>query len=238
MFYALVLGILSGILGLIGFLLLALFGAMGSKTHDMFDAVGGRLGLSKDVLGMILTPTLGGAILGLLCKAVPLIIGDGADQLGPLINLSEDLGVGTIIAAGLLKLVAVALSVGFGFVGGPIFPLIFAGTCLGVVSHLIVPDVPAVVSISSCMVAVPCAFLPALFSMATLASVVLVLGGAATSPVFFACLISYGTVCGMGILQDLLRGSKRKPADEMDPDGKAASRIASVAKSENHDSLP
>mmetsp|Transcript_15516 Transcript_15516/g.33527 ORF Transcript_15516/g.33527 Transcript_15516/m.33527 type:complete len:644 (+) Transcript_15516:142-2073(+) len=239
MFYALVLGILSGILGLVGFVLLAVFGVMGSKMHDLFDAIGGRLGLSKDVLGMILTPTLGGAILGLICKAVPLVIGDGADQLGPLINLSEDLGVGTIVAAGLCKLVAVALSTGFGFIGGPIFPLIFAGTCLGVVSHLVVPDVPAVIAISSCMVAVPCAFIPALFSMATLASVVLVLGGAATSPVFFACLMSYGTVCGTGIIQDLLRGSKQKPGDEeMDPDEKAASRIASDAKSEEHHPLP
>ena len=154
MLYALVLGVLSGLLGLVAFILLAVFGAMGNKVHDAFEAAGGKLGISKDILGTIFTPTVGGALLGLLCKAVPLVIGDGADQLGPLITLAEDLGLGVIVAAGFCKLIAVSLSVGFGFVSGPIFPLIFAGTCLGVASHMIVPDVPAVVAISSCMVAV------------------------------------------------------------------------------------
>jgi H+/Cl- antiporter ClcA len=51
--------------------------------------------------------------------------------------------MGIIVAAGFLKLVTTSVSLGFGFVGGQIFPLVFAGTCMGVVVNMLVERVPA-----------------------------------------------------------------------------------------------
>jgi len=122
----------------------------------MIDNIGTCvLGLSPDTLGFILTPTLGGTIVGLLCKAVPLLLGDGEDQLQVLISHGGELGVGTIIAAGFLKLLTVSISLGFGFVGGQIFPLLFAGTCMGTAVNMIVDTVPVLVAFPCCMVALP-----------------------------------------------------------------------------------
>jgi hypothetical protein len=46
-----------------------------------------------------------------------------------------------------------------------------------------------------------------------MATVLLALGGAATSPVFLACAVSYTTVTSAGMIHDLVRG---KPAQELD----------------------
>ena len=137
MLMALILGFLAGVVGLLGLLLLGIFAKLGDKVCDVIDGFGTKLGLKEETLGILLTPAIGGTILGLLCKAVPLLIGDGADQLGPIILLQDELGVGNIVATGFLKLVAVAISCGFGFVGGQIFPLLFTGTCMGIVVNMV-----------------------------------------------------------------------------------------------------
>lgn len=46
--------------------------------------------------------------------------------------------------------------------------------------------------------------MPAIFSFTALAAVSFALGGAVSSHVFLACLVSYGTVCGFGLLQDFI----------------------------------
>jgi H+/Cl- antiporter ClcA len=120
----------------------------------------------------------------------------------------EILGLDTIIVASILKVLAGGISLGFGFVGGPIFPLVFAGTCLGVASHLIVPGLNPAIAISTCFAAIPCAFIPGVFTFTLLSSMAFVLGGGATTPVFLGCIASYSTVCGMGLVQDLLMRAK------------------------------
>lgn len=206
MLSALIMGILCGIIGLIAFILLAGFAKLGKTLEAKIDALGQKkLGLPEDVLGTIMTPTIGGIFVGMLCKYDPLLFGDGADQMGPIITLGAELGTSHVVATGFLKLIAVSISLGFGFVGGQFFPLLFAGTCTGVVIHLVIADVPAILSISCCMVAVPDAILPALFSLTLLASVMLALGGAAASPVFLACVMSYATCIGSGMIQKLIQ---------------------------------
>ena len=81
----------------------------------------------------------------------------------------------------------------------------FAGACIGSAAHQIVGDaLPVVVAIPCGLVAVPCAFTPVLFSMVSLTSTLLALGGPATGPVFVAAMTSYTTVCGLGIVQRAL----------------------------------
>lgn len=73
------------------------------------------------------------------------------------------------------------------------------------------------------MFAVPTAFLPLVFTMTAVATVTLALGGAATSPVFLACIVSYTTVAGGGVVHALIRG---KPAQKEEEDPKEELEVA------------
>jgi len=206
--YACVLGIISGLVGFIGFILIAIGAKLGNSAYIMMNVLGQELGLvykeHDNLLGLLVPPVIGGALVGLLAVVSPLILSDGSEQAGAILTLADDLGPGNLIAAMFLKLFAVGLSLGFGFVGGQIFPLVFSGACLGAAAHLLVPAVPLLVAYPSCLVAVPCAFMPALFSFTTLASMSLALGGSGTAPIFVAVTASYTTVCGMGSVQKML----------------------------------
>jgi H+/Cl- antiporter ClcA len=211
MFEGGVLGIVSGFVGAVGLVILGLGRVLGNLTHDAFDRVGKRLGLDKRriSLGLLLTPVVGGILVGLLCVLSPLCLSDGADQLSFVISFGRALGAGTIAVAAVVKFLCLSFSIGFGFVGGPIFPFLFTGACVGTVASLIIDGIPVLVAVPACMVAVPCACIPAIFTFTTLSSMILVLGGAATSPVFFACICSYTTVCGCGVLHKLFERSRR-----------------------------
>mmetsp|Transcript_35738 Transcript_35738/g.86328 ORF Transcript_35738/g.86328 Transcript_35738/m.86328 type:complete len:675 (+) Transcript_35738:167-2191(+) len=214
--YCVLLGVVCGCVGFLGFLCMGIGKKIGSKifmkiqgsNSNPSSAEAGQAERGHNrfqYVAFLLTPTLGGALVGLLAVASPLILSDGSDQIETVINNAETLGIANLLVTMLLKLIAVGMSLGFGFIGGNIFPFIFAGTCLGSAAHLIFPDqLPFLIAIGSCMVAVPCAFLPSIFSLTTLASMTLVLGGAATTPIFVACFCSYTTVCGLGLVQDLV----------------------------------
>lgn len=119
MFEAGVLGIVCGLVGAIGLVILGLGHALGNLTHEAFDRMGKRLGLDKRriSLGMLLTPVVGGTLVGLLCVLSPLCVSDGADQLGSIVKLGQALGAGTIAVAAVVKFLCLAFSIGFGFVG-------------------------------------------------------------------------------------------------------------------------
>lgn len=201
---ATILGIISGCLGLVGFLMLGIFGGIGTKVSALLDGLNSKFCLPDRFLGLLLTPVIGGIFVGLLCVAAPLCLSDGAEQIGSVVALGHDLGAGNLIVTMFCKLGTVSISLGFGFVGGQIFPLLFAGTCLGAIANIWVPEVPVLVAVPSCMVAVPCAFMPAIMTLTTIASMTLALGGAATTPVFLASIVSYTTVCGLGLVQDVV----------------------------------
>ena len=61
-------------------------------------------------------------IVGLLYVVAPLNLGDGSDQLNVVFTFGEELGVTTLLVSGLLKMVSMGLCLGFGFVGGNVFP--------------------------------------------------------------------------------------------------------------------
>ena len=52
-----------------------------------------------------------------------------------------------------------------------------------------------------------------IFTITALTSCMFLLGGAASSAVFISCVVSYITVCGMGLFQDfIMKGMKAKAA--------------------------
>ena len=134
---------------------------------------------------------LGGATVGLIAMALPLTVGAGQSQLGVVIDDPAALGVGLLIIVLLAKMVAMALSLEVGFMGGNVFPLIFMGGTAGTVVYLAFPDMPVALAVSCMLAAVPGSFLRAPVSMIFIAVVALALGAETTAPVAVAVVTSY-----------------------------------------------
>ena len=191
------LGVLCGVGGLIGIGLLGLGKKMGSMVSNLLDRIHVHL-------GMLLTPCIGGMVIGLIARWMPMTLGDGNAQLEIIVlnglQKNPALSPSFFLVLGLCKMVALGVSLGFGFVGGQIFPLIFAGACLGTAMAQMT-GLSAIFTLPCAMVALPCAFTPVIFSLVSMVSVLMALGGEATGPVFIASIFSYGTVCGLGVVQ-------------------------------------
>ena len=62
--------------------------------------------------------------------------------------------------------------------------------------------------------AVPCAFAPCVFTMVVITCLLLELGGGMAAPVFVAGVVSFTTVCGLGLIQRLITRGKALDDDE------------------------
>lgn len=141
-----------------------------------------------------------GAVVGLIAVALPLTLGAGQSQLGTVVEGASDIGVGILVAALVGKMVAMALSLGAGFMGGNVFPLIFIGGTAGVVVHLIFPEIPSALAVSCMLAAVPGSYLRSPVSMTFIAVIALSLGAENVSPVIVAVITSYLVVAGLRYL--------------------------------------
>ena len=74
-------------------------------------------------------------MFGLIGVALPLTLFTGSDQLKSVLQDAGTLGLGLLVAILVAKILAFAVSVGSGFVGGPIFPALFIGGTAGVAVH-------------------------------------------------------------------------------------------------------
>ena len=112
--------------------------------------------------------TLVGLVLGLIAMALPLTLFLGTEGLVDVTTEPAALGAGLIVASVIAKIVATTGALSFGFVGGPIFPLLFVGGGMGAVVHLAVDDIPLALAVTAMMAAVPSSVIPVPMSIATL----------------------------------------------------------------------
>jgi H+/Cl- antiporter ClcA len=134
---------------------------------------------------------VGGASVGLIAVALPLTLGAGQSQLETVIEDAAGLGVGLLLAVLVGKMLAVGLSLGAGFMGGNVFPLIFIGGTAGVIVHLVFPDIPYALAVSCMLAAVPGSYLRAPVSMVFIAAIAMSLGPETVAPVAVAVITSY-----------------------------------------------
>ena len=163
---------------------------------------------NRYILGIV-----GGATVGLLAVALPLTLGAGQSQLGVVIDDATALGVGLLIFVLLAKMVALALSLEVGFMGGNVFPLIFVGGTAGTIVYLAFPDIPIALAVSCMLAAVPGAFLRAPISMVFIAAIALALGAETTAPVAVAVVTSYLIVAGVRYA----RSKRKAPTQDATP---------------------
>ena len=88
-------------------------------------------------------------------------------------------------------MVAMALSLAAGFIGGNVIPMLFVGGTAGVVVHLLFPDIPFAIAVGCMLSAVPGAYIKAPLGLTAIAALSIGLGPVTTAPVVVAVVTSY-----------------------------------------------
>jgi H+/Cl- antiporter ClcA len=140
----------------------------------------------------------GGLVLGLIAAVFPLTLASGKVQLGVAIDSAGELGAVFLVAVVFAKIVAVAISLTTGFIGGPVMPTLFIGGAAGLAVHAMFPDIPIALAFSCMLVAVPGVSVGAPFSMIFLAALTVGIGAVETVPAGIAVLTAYTLNSGVG----------------------------------------
>ena len=146
----------------------------------------------------IVRATVGGLALGGIAIMFPLTIASGKGQLGVAIDNVETLGAALLFAVVAAKIVAVAISLTTGFIGGPVMPALFIGGTAGLAVHALFPDIPIALAFSCMLVALPGVSIGAPFSMIFLAALTVGVGAVETTPAGVAVLTAYTLNSGLG----------------------------------------
>jgi H+/Cl- antiporter ClcA len=125
--YAVLLGLLGAVVALVAGALLRALGALVPRL------VGER---------PVARALAAGAVISAVGVALPELLFSGEESIHGIIAAPERYGVGLLLLMALLKLVLLALSLKSGYLGGPIFPVLFACTMVGLALHLLLPAVP------------------------------------------------------------------------------------------------
>jgi chloride channel protein, CIC family len=145
----------------------------------------------------ILRSVLGGFLLGLLAVVLPTTIGLGTTEMSVVTQQAVTIGVVLLVVFALAKLVALSGALNFGFIGGPIFPLLFVGSCVGSVIHLIFPQIPLGLALGCMIVAVPAAIVPIPLALGALVLIIIGLSAANALPVFVSALVAFSITRGL-----------------------------------------
>jgi chloride channel protein, CIC family len=133
--YALPLGLVGGIVGLLFMLSLR-------RLQRLFRRMKGHV---------VLRGVLGGLGMGLIGALLPLTRFSGEEQTAELIVHAAEIGVVMLIVLGLAKLLATSLLLATGWKGGHIFPVMFASAALGLAVRLVFPGIPVAVAVAATM---------------------------------------------------------------------------------------
>ncbi|MDX1417080.1 MAG: chloride channel protein [Candidatus Promineifilaceae bacterium] len=147
----------------------------------------------------IIRGTLGGLLLGLLGMALPITLFLGTEGLAETTSQAAEIGFGLLILFALAKMLALSGALSFGFIGGPIFPMLFVGATLGSAVNLLFPQIPLGLAVGCLMAAVPAAIVPIPVALAIIVIVVVGLSPMNTIPVILASLTSFAVARGLGL---------------------------------------
>ena len=150
--WALLVGVIAGAIGILHKLV---FGLM----HRVFGRFNKR---------PVICAIIGGLVIGLIGSFLPLTLYSGQDQLLQIIHNPAAYGVGILLLMMLVKMLLTGTSFATGFIGGPIFPLLFIGGTLGQVLSEILTFIPQGVGVLAGMAGAACAFLPLPLTIALL----------------------------------------------------------------------
>jgi chloride channel protein, CIC family len=126
--------VLSAILlGLVGSLLAIFIGGCFQFFGTVMAKFGDRV---------VLRTLVAGVVIAVVVSFVPEVMFAGARQIFPMISDPAHFGVWLLLLFALLKILLLALSFKGGYLGGPIFPTLFASTMIALALSLLFPTVP------------------------------------------------------------------------------------------------
>ena len=128
---AVILGILGGFLALFMGACFKFFG----KVMSRFD--------NKVVLRIFLASL----VIAAVAYFLPELMFSGEDEIHDVLNDPAKYGIAMLLLFGFLKLVLLALSFKSGYLGGPIFPVLFGCTMIGLALNMAFPSVPLIVAV-------------------------------------------------------------------------------------------
>lgn len=177
--------------GLLGAILVLVLGIFVIASTTLF---------SRLKLPAFVKSTIGGVLFGVVGVALPLTMFTGSTQLKTVLSHEAALGFALLAVLVIAKMFTFSVSVGSGFVGGPIFPTFFIGGTAGVAVHVLFPAVPLGLVFSCLLAAVPGALVAAPFSLALGVVFFTRLGALQTAPVLIAVITAFLTVAGVQYL--------------------------------------
>ena len=121
------------VLGLIGTLLAIYISAAMKGAAKLMGAFGDRT---------ITRALAGGAVIAVVGYFLPVLLFSGEASIGPIMADPAQVGIGMLLLLALAKPLLLALSFKSGYLGGPIFPALFAAIMIGLALSLLFPDVP------------------------------------------------------------------------------------------------
>ncbi|KDE54757.1 chloride channel protein [Methanoculleus sp. MH98A] len=121
-------------LGILGSLLAVFAGVAMQAAGTVMDRVFGDAPVARVLAA--------GAVIACAGYFVPEVLFSGEAQLHGIIADPARLGVGMLLGAAVLKILLLALSFKSGYIGGPLFPIIFSSTLIGLALNLAFPGIP------------------------------------------------------------------------------------------------
>ncbi len=183
--------ILAVALGVLGVVLGLIFGLLLRVLKRLTTPLNSR---------PIIRGTASGFLLGLLGMALPLTLFLGTSGLEVVTEQGAQLGLTLVIVLVFAKMLATTGALSTGFIGGPIFPLLFVGGTAGTAVNLVFPEIPLALAVACMMAAVPGALLPIPLALAV---IVLLITGISTTeaiPVFISVIVAYTITHGFGLI--------------------------------------
>lgn len=147
----------------------------------------------------VIRGVVGGLLLGLLGKVLPITLFLGTAGLSTTTSEAAEIGFGLLILFVLAKMLALSGALSFGFIGGPIFPMLFIGGTLGSAVNLLFPQIPMALTVGCLIVAVPAAIVPIPLALAVIGILIVGLSPMNALPVVLAALVSFSITHGMGL---------------------------------------
>lgn len=152
----------------------------------------------------------GGLAFGIAGVVLPLTLMSGKDQLADAIDQVATLSAGLLLAVLLVKIVTFSISMATGFIGGPVMPSLFLGGIAGLAVHVLIPDLPLALTLSTMLVAVPGAVVKAPFTMMALAAITVSVGPITVAPAGIAVITAYLLTSGL----ELFGPAQPEPASD------------------------
>lgn len=182
----------GAVLGVLAVIVLLVQALIGNGLRRMAPLVGNPVARGA----------VGGALVGVIAFALPLTATGGSSQLSyETANLTE-IGAGLLLLTLVGKMIAFTMSQEAGFLGGPVFPILFIGGTAGILIHVLIPQIPAALAVAAMTAAVPGATIGAPVSFILLGVGVVGVGVSGIAPVGIAVVTAHLAVWGLKLLKE------------------------------------